>query len=63
MLGSPVVKIVPQYLANILFKGANHCIKEWNIPKLIALNVGCNVMLLKNSNHVNKLINGSIRIV
>ena len=63
MLGSPIAKIVSQYSANILLKGSNNCIKYCNITKLIALNVGCKVILLNNSNHVKKYINGSIRIV
>ena len=41
----------------------NHCIKECNFPKLTVLNVGCKVMLLKNSPYKYKLVNGSIGIV
>ena len=63
MLGTPVAKIIPQYSSFLLNKGVNHCIKECNFPKLTALNVGCKVMLLKNSPHEYKLVNGSIGIV
>ena len=63
MLGTPVAKIIPQYSTFLLNKGVNHCIKECNFPKLTALNVGCKVMLLKNSPHKYKLVNGSIGIV
>ena len=32
----------------MISRGANHCLKECNFPKLTALNVGCKVMLLIN---------------
>ena len=44
-------------------KGANHCLKESNFPKLTVLNVGYKVMLLINELKEYKLINGSIGIV
>ena len=63
MLGTAVAKIITQYSTFMLNKGGNHCIKEYNFPKLTALNVGCKVMLLKNSPYKYKLVNGSIGIV
>ena len=63
MLGTPVAKIIPQYTTFLLNKGIKHCIKECNFPKLTALNVGCNVMLLKKSPSEYKLVNGSIGTV
>ena len=47
----------------MISKGANHCLKECNFPKLTVLNVGCKVMLLINELKEYKLINGSIGIV
>ena len=63
MLGTTVAKIITQYSTFMLNKGGNHCIKECNFIKLIALNVGCKVMLLKNSPSEYKLVNGSIGTV
>ena len=63
MLRLPVAKIIPQYSTFMTSKGANHCLKESNFPKLTALNVGCKVMLLINELKEYKLINGSIEIV
>ena len=63
MLGTLVLKIISQCTTFLLNKGGNHCIKECNFIKLIALNVGCKVMLLKNSPFKYKRVNGSIGIV
>ena len=63
MLRIPVVKNIPQYSTFITSKGANHCLKEFNFPKITALNVGCKFMLLINEIKEYKLVNGSIGIV
>ena len=63
MFTPPVTKTIPQYSTFLLNKGVNHYIKECNFPKHTALNVGCNIMLLKNSSSEYKLVNGSIGIV
>ena len=63
MLRTPVAKNIPQYSTFTSSKGANHCLKESNFPKLTALNVGCKVMLLINELKEYKVINGSIGIV
>ena len=63
MLRTTVAKIIPQYLTFMTSKGANYCLKESNFPKLIALNVGCKVMLLINELKEYKGINESIGIV
>ena len=63
MLRTPVAKNIPQYSTFMTSKGANHCLKESNFPKLTALNVGCKVMLLINGITEYKLINGFIGIV
>ena len=48
MLRTPVAKNIPQYSTFMTLKGANHCSKKSNFPKLTALNVGCKVILLIN---------------
>ena len=63
LLRTSVAKIIPQYSRFMTSKGANHCLKESNFPKLTALNVGCKVMLLINELKEYKLIDGSIGIV
>ena len=62
-LGTHVCKILPSYSSIMTTKVINHCVKESNFPKLIALNVGCKVMLLMNILPGFKLINGSIGTV
>ena len=62
MLRTPVAKRIPQLKIFMTSKGANHCLKECNFPKLTALNVGCKVMLLINEIKENKFVNESIGI-
>ena len=58
-LGTPVCKILPNYLSIMTTKAVNHCIKKSNT----ALNVGLKVMLLMNILPNFKLVNGSIGTV
>ena len=55
-LGTPVCKILPNYLSIMTTKAVNHCIKKSNT----ALNVGLKVMLLMIILPNFKLVNGSI---
>ena len=62
-LGTLVCKIFPSYSSIIIRKAVNHCIKEYNFPKLIALNAGCKDMLLMDILPDFKLVNESIGTV
>ena len=56
-------KILPSYSSMMTTKAVNHCIKESNFPKLIALHVGYKVMLLMHIFPSFKLVNRSIGTV
>ena len=45
MLRTPVATIIPQYSTFMTSKGANHCLKESNFPKLTVSNVWCKFIL------------------
>ena len=64
MLCTPQLQKIYSPILNFMTsKGATHCLKGCNVPKLTALKVECQVMLLINELKEYTLINGSIGIV